>query len=257
MSDEWLNQAEAAITKVLQEARPELLAAHGNVEEEVKSDNSPVTMLDRKLEQQLREALMQFDASIPVVGEEYGGEASGTYWLVDPIDGTESFIRGLPFFQNLVALIHDNEPVFALVHKPLIGDVYTARKGQGALKNGQAIQASTRPLSQSIVDILAGEYTGQLLQALSGKIKGFKRINELVYVAEGKIDAMISCSDRSGPWDNAPRMLLLQEAGLKVANIGSKSFDFTNGYYIAANPAIFDELMSMAANVVVRTETTS
>lgn len=253
MSDEWLKQAEGIITKVLQEARPELLAAHGNIEGEVKEDNSPVTALDKKLEQQLRETLLQFDGGVPVVGEEYGGEANGTHWLVDPIDGTESFIRGLPFFRNMVTLIHDGEPVFAIVYRPTTGDLYTASKGKGARKNGQAIQASNRPLSQSTIDILAAEYTVPLLQALNGKIRGFKRINEFAYVAEGKVDAMLACSGRSGPWDNAPRGLLLQEAGLRVATIGASGFDYKNDKYLAANPAVFDELMGIAANVITET----
>lgn len=255
MTDDWLKQAQTVITNVLLAARPEILAAHGKIDEELKADDSPVTALDRQLEQQLREALTQLDASIPIVGEEYGGDAAAdTFWLIDPIDGTESFIRGLPFFRSMVALVQNNEPLFTLVYRPTTNDIYTAAKGKGAFKNDVQIYASKRPLKQTTIDVLAPQYIGGLMTEFNTKLKGFKRINEFAYVAEGKIDAMLSMSRRSGPWDHVPRGLLLQEAGLRVGTVGGDGFDFRNGSYLAANPEIFDELMAIVQRAVAATE---
>lgn len=258
MTNERLDQIQTILTDILVAFRPEILAAHGKIDEELKGDNSPVTELDKKLERQLREALVAFDPSIPVIGEEYGGEADGsTFWLIDPIDGTESFIRGLPYVRNMVALIENDQPMFTVVYMPVTDDTYIAVRGKGAYKNGVAIHASKRPLSRTAIDIIAPQYIGNLANALQGKIQSFKRINEFTYVAEGKIDAVLYCSQRSGPWDHAPRGLLLQEAGLKVATIGSTVFDYRSGNFLAANPEVFDVLMETVTSVISFTDTSS
>lgn len=255
MTDDWLKQAQTVIADVMLGFRPEILAAHGNIDEELKGDNSPVTVLDKKLEQQLREALAQFDASIPIVGEEFGGEMqdSGALWLIDPIDGTESFIRGIPFVHNMVSLVIDNEPIFTMIYRPISDEMLVATKGKGAYRDGERIHSSTRPMHRLWIDIATSQYNHtNLLAQLKHKVRGVKQINEFTFAAEGRTDALLN-GKGGGLWDNAARGLLLQEAGAKVRNIGSDTYDYRNGDFLAAHPDVFDELMEIITNSLTDT----
>lgn len=256
MTDDWLKQAEAVVSGVFMAVRPEIVAAHGNIDEELKGDNSPVTALDKKMERRLKEALTEFDASIPIIGEEYGGETNGsTFWLIDPIDGTESFIRGLPFVRNMLALVVNNEPVFTMVYKPISDELFVAHKNKGAYKNGQRLQVSSRPMTRIWIDIATGRFDGTgLAGALAAEVKSVKQIGDFTYMAQGSVDAFLN-GPGGGPWDYAPRGLLLQEAGAKVTNIGSDTYDYRNGNFLAAHPDVFDQLMKIVTDKVAETDT--
>lgn len=247
-SDDFLNNAQAQLMGVIRAKLPELNAAYGTVEEEIKEDSTPVTVLDKELETDIRKKLLAIDSRIGIEGEEFGKEGSDeTFWLVDPIDGTENFIRGLPFVRSMITLIDNGQPVYALVYRPFTDELFTARAGKGAFCNGQRLTISQRPLSRVWVELSAPvsqtEVTA-VLQPLQKIINGFRTTGEFTYVAQGKIDAHLIYKAHGQTWDYAPRALLIAEAGGTVRNVGSDSFDYRNGDILAASPTIFDELMA-------------
>jgi myo-inositol-1(or 4)-monophosphatase len=248
-TNDFFIQAQGLIERVFRGRRQELIDASGNIAVERKADNTVVTALDRDIEAELRKALLSFDKSIGIEGEEHGIEGSRkTFWLLDPIDGTESFIRGIPHFRNMATLIDNGEPVFALVYKPVFDEVYVAAKGEGAFRNGVKLSIGERPLSNSILEVHSPGRDHSVwitMEALSQQAKSLSISSDFVRVAEGKRDALIVISDRGGPWDFAPRALLAAEAGGTVANIGSDTYDYTKGQFIVTNPVIFDDVMKI------------
>ena len=241
--------AQACIEKVVREYRPTLLGAYGNIDPSIKSDATPVTEFDRELEQLLQDALANFDNSIGFEGEESGKSGNEeTFWLVDPIDGTESFVRGLPFVRNMVTLISNNKPVFTFVYRPIADELFIASEGGGTFKNGVPVRVSNRPLSRAWVELsspLMSESSVAIMQAIRPQISSFRKLGEFVHVAEGKLDATLMYEWGGGPWDCAPRGLLVSEAGGRVANVGKDSYDYRNNDVLMANPIIFDDLMKI------------
>lgn len=123
--------------------RDTLIDAHGNIGHTHKSDYSQVTVLDIAVETDLKNKLSVAYPKIGFYGEETGQSGnSNTYWLVDPIDGTSSFVRGLPFCTNMAALIDDGEAIASVIYNFLTDDLYTANIGSGAFKNGERLQVN-------------------------------------------------------------------------------------------------------------------
>ena len=112
---------------------------------ELKADASPVTRADRGAEQVIRQAIARRYPDHAVVGEEYGadGRASAFRWIVDPIDGTKSFIRGVPLFGVLVALEIDGRAEVGVCHMPALGETVAAATGLGCTWNGRTARVST------------------------------------------------------------------------------------------------------------------
>lgn len=251
---DFLAQAQATIEAVVRAYKPKLLAAHGHVELDIKSDHTPVTALDTELERLLRQALNNLDPGIGIEGEELGKQGNpDTFWLVDPIDGTESFVRGLPFVRNMVTLIDNGQPVFALVYKPVTDELFTARKGGGSFKNGQAVHVSDRPLERAWIELsvpLENPEVIPVVQAVRRRVNGYRLLGDFTYIVEGKVDGQLIYKPGGGAWDYAPRALMISEAGGRVANLGQADYAYRNFDMLACNPSIFDELMTTIAAAI-------
>jgi histidinol phosphatase-like enzyme (inositol monophosphatase family) len=203
-------------------ARHEILPRFRRVETEYKPDGSPVTEADRAAEQAIRAALREATPEIDVVGEEFGGEASpnGRYWLVDPIDGTIAFSRGIPLFATLLALIDEGEPVLGLIDLPTLSERFLGWKGGGCRRNGQPVRVSERSdPSRSIIahgDAVCFDMVGQraafnrMAQELPF-LRGYTDAFGHAQVLSGGVDAMLDLV--LNPWDAAPTQLLVPEAG--------------------------------------------
>src|SRR3954470_6728466 len=100
---------------------------------ESKADHSPVTIADRLAEELLRQRIGERFAQDAIIGEEFGEQAgqSGFQWILDPIDGTKSFIHGVPLYTTLVAGLQDGEPQIGVIHAPALGETVYAAKGSG------------------------------------------------------------------------------------------------------------------------------
>lgn len=244
-----LNHLERKVYETLQELRPTLLQAHGSIEHHVKDDKSVVTEMDLLVENRLREELKKVDPSIGFGGEETGLDTNQeTFWLVDPIDATEAFIRGLPFSTNMIALIDKGQPIMGIIYNFFLDEYYLAIKGRGATCNGHEIHVSQRPLSRSYV-IVTGNW-GKLNMPNLGphlrpKVAGMPKLHgsgcEATYIAKGAIDGVIVAGAK-GPWDFAAGNILIQEAGGRVENWSSTTYNYRDMQFVASNPVIFDEL---------------
>lgn len=245
-SDQSVLDGLAIVQEVFKGFRDELLSVFGNMEHTSKSDNSPVTVFDVKVEEVLKARLAESFPDIGFEGEETGASGNrGTYWLVDPIDGTSSFIRGLPFSTNMAALVY-NEHVIAAVIYDFVNDImYTARKGHGAFKNGQQIHVNTtRAAGNFIVYSLTRTKFG-LIQEAMAEI-GIRLLlpisaagHEYALLAEGKIDGVIVLNSSTGLHDNAPGLLLIEEAGGVLLPYDDQKGVYRN-QFIVGSPAVID-----------------
>jgi len=243
-----------AAINAAKEAGETLKKQFGNIKvERVKDENAAgvVTKLDTQTEEFLFEQLTKHDSSIGFKGEEFGLQKTAErFWLVDPIDGTGFFIRGIPLCTTMLALIDHGEVVGSVLYDFVRDDVYHAEKGKGAFCNNKSIHVSNRNLSEAYINMESRLDTKEdqkkylemrsEMVLIGSAIAGF----EFIYVATGKMDARINLHPYGKDYDFAPGSLLISEAGGIVTNIGKKTYDYTNTNLIAANPTIYKELTS-------------
>jgi histidinol phosphatase-like enzyme (inositol monophosphatase family) len=203
-------------------ARGEVLPRFRGVAVETKRDGSPVTEADRGAERAMRELLAGATPEIPVVGEEFGGDAptSGRHWLLDPIDGTIAFSRGIPLFSTLVALIEDGQPVLGLIDLPALGERYLGWRGGGCQRNGKPTRVSREEdLTRAIVshgDPFTFERFGRrdVFERMARELpllRGYTDAFGHALVLGGGVGAMVDL--HLNPWDAAATQLLVPEAG--------------------------------------------
>jgi fructose-1,6-bisphosphatase/inositol monophosphatase family enzyme len=140
MNTEELQGALKAAAQAAKEVGVDLKAHYGQIEGAVKETEGPedavrdlVTELDSKTEKALKERLAEYDEAIGFMGEEGGiAKQASTMWLVDPIDGTSHFTRGIPFCTTMIALVAEGVVVISVIYDFVRGDMYTAIRGQGA-----------------------------------------------------------------------------------------------------------------------------
>ena len=240
------------LTPILRQVRSMLMPYYGNVADWWNKEASPadvVTDLDIRVETFLADALHDAYPSIGFVGEETGGDRSAErFWLVDPIDGTAHFIRGLPFCTTMIALIEAGEVVVAAIYDFLNDQVYRAEKGRGAWCDNRPIQVSQRRLTEAYLcweSHLANEADQRLFRELRQRCILFKTVSagfELAMIASGKLEGRVCFDPYGNDYDFAPGALLVAAAGGRVANLGVKAYDYRNVNFIAANPGVFEAL---------------
>lgn len=259
MSPERLKQAKDLALAAAIDAGKKLKPRWGNIAHELKdgSDREMVTELDLQTELFLAEKLEGFDDSIGFRGEELGVKKAGdTTWLVDPIDGTVHFIRGLPFCTTMISLIENGRVVLGIIHDFVAGNTYWAIRGQGAFCNDQPIKVSQTSTKENHIIMLEADLSNPLAQALQvdPRLNGYGRSRgnyilrtadsgwEFAMVASGRIDGRLVFRGFGYDYDYAPGSLLVAEAGGVVTNLGSDAYDYTKLNLLAANPTIHREL---------------
>lgn len=248
--DSYIPKSLAVIEQTLRSIRPELLKNYGQIDHVLKGDMSVVTELDRHIETLLKDALRPLDANVGFYGEEFGLEGSTeTFWTIDPIDGTEAYIRGMPFCTNMLCLISDSQPQASVIYNFVLDEYFVAIKDKGATMNGKQISVSDRPISRAGTEyetksaILANResyFTAPGYMRYVFAVAGYG----LSQVAKGVLEARIQRDAHGKIWDYAPGALLVKEAGGKVANIGESTYDYKNLEFIATNKVVFDEIMA-------------
>lgn len=219
--DQQVIDAQALVIDVFKGLRDELLSVYGKIEHTRKADFSPVTVYDVKVEEALKGRLAEAFPDMGFEGEETGASGNHeTYWLVDPIDGTSSFIRGLPFCTNMAALVHNGVVIAAVIYDFVNDILYTALKGKGAFKNGEQIHINTtREAGNLFIYSMTKQKFGHIQEALDElHIRSLLPVgaagHSFAMLAEGKIDGLVNLRyNNRGLHDNAPGMLLVEEAG--------------------------------------------
>ena len=174
---------------------------------DTKPDLTPVSEADRTVETFLRERLARERPGEPVLGEEEGGEdASG--WILDPIDGTRNYTRGIPVWATLIAYAER----IAVVSAPALGRRWWAERGQGAFADGDPIHVSAIDRLEDATVLYGLERPPPARAYDAWHVRGFGDFWAHMLVAEGAAEA---CFDASGlaVWDWAPMKILVEEAG--------------------------------------------
>lgn len=180
-----------------------------------------VSAADREVERFIIESLKASFPSDQFLGEEGGGTEGRSLWVIDPIDGTTNFLRGLPVFCVSIAYLEDGVLEIGVIYDPTRDEMFTARRGRGALLNGQVIEASdTRELSKAVVGLGYSRREGNdrfvhTVRALLLAQGEFRRFGSaalgIAYVAAGRLDAFMEYHLNS--WDTLAGLLLVEEAG--------------------------------------------
>lgn len=239
--------AQALVVDVYKGFRDELLSVFGNVEHTSKSDHSPVTTYDVKVEETLKTKLAEAFPAMGFEGEETGTSGNrDTYWLVDPIDGTRSFIRGLPFSTNMAALVHDGVVIAAVIYDFVNDNLYTALKSKGAYKNGELIQLNaSRQEGDLLIYSMTRQQFGRIQEALDElKIRSLLPIgaagHSFAMLAEGKIDGLVNLRyNNKGLHDNAPGVLICEEAGAVLLPYDDQSGVYRS-QFVLGTPLVTD-----------------
>ena len=193
---------------------------------ERKDDGSPVSIADREAETAIRDVLQgdPVAAGLDVLGEEFGGKESRTRyrWLIDPIDGTRSFVNRIPLFGTIVALEdrETGEALIGVIHLPTLNRTYSAARGLGSFCNGRAVSVSGETeLATSMVatgDIAQFISAGceEMFRQLAGAcpyLRGYTDCFGHTLVIDGSVGAMVDPA--LNPWDAAATQVLVEEAG--------------------------------------------
>ena len=194
---------------------------------ERKPDLTPVTDADRAIERALRELVAERRPGEGVFGEEDGGAPDGIRWIIDPIDGTKNFVRGIPVWATLIALAHDDELVLGVVSAPALGRRWWAARGEGAYCNGAPIRVSSvSQLSDAAVSAaLASDLAA--LEEVAWHARALGDFWQHVLVAEGSLDAAIDYPLKL--WDYAALVPIVEEAGGRTGFTSGGQFVSWNG----------------------------
>ncbi|KHO27366.1 histidinol-phosphatase [Mycolicibacterium setense] len=225
---------------------------------ETKPDLTPVTDADRGAEEALRASLAAARPDDTVFGEEFGGTTTltGRQWVIDPIDGTKNFVRGVPVWCTLIALLDDGVPTVGVVSAPALARRWWAGLGQGAFGS---FAGATRKLSVSGVTDLASASLSysDLTTGWEDRRDRFVELTDAVWrvraygdfwsycmVAEGAVD--IACEPEVKLWDIAPLDILIREAGGTFTSIDGAPGPH-GGSALATNGPLHDAVLARLA----------
>lgn len=217
-----------------------------------------VSTADTASERAVRAVLAREAPAIPIHGEEEGGARASLEWLVDPLDGTTNFLHRFPVVGVSVALVQDGHPIVGVVHAPLLGETYRARRGGGTWCGGDRMMVSERDPAQAIVATgfpfrsrrhRIGEYL-PVFERVLGAFEDVRRAAaatlDLAWVGAGVFEGFFEMG--LGPWDVAAGALLVREAGGVVTDwSGDPSAWLSTGDVVAANPAVHAALLELIA----------
>ncbi len=223
-----------------------------DVEVTLKPDATPVTRADREAERAIVEILGRAFPDHGVLGEEFGGHGSKEVrWIIDPIDGTKNFVRGVPVWATLIGLEERGEITVGVIHNPVSGELYTARRGAGAFLNGERIRVSEIGELGGAVLLHAGlrlyreaglwEPFVRLVDATERQ-RGFGDYMGYSLVAEGKAEIYPELDVK--PWDLAPCKLLVEEAGGRFTDLEGHPTIYS-GAALATNGRLHDAVLAL------------
>jgi myo-inositol-1(or 4)-monophosphatase len=214
---------------------------------ETKSDGSPVTEADRAAERAIRAHLRAAFPDFGMMGEEFGEEEGGEpRWIIDPIDGTIAFSRGIPLFTTLIALVDDGEPVFGLIDCPALGERYVGWRGGGCRRNGAPTRVSQETdLRKAIIshgdpfcfDLFGARPIFERMAREIPMLRGYTDAFGHAQVLGGGVDAMVDVA--LNLWDAAATQILVKEAGGRCVTLSGP--DEKLGL-IFGSPALVEQL---------------
>jgi histidinol-phosphatase len=218
---------------------------------ETKVDLTPVSAADREAEEALRVAISRDRPGDAVVGEEFGDDGDGPVrWILDPIDGTRHYVRGIPLWATLIALERDGALAAAVASAPALGTRWSAARGEGAFANGRPVRVSSvatleeASFSHGGVRSFDEHGHGPALRALSGRAwmeRAYGDFWQHMLVAEGRLDFALEAVVNL--WDLAPVQLIVEEAGGRFSDFAGVARP-DRGSGVSSNGLLHDEVLA-------------
>jgi histidinol-phosphatase len=223
---------------------------HGGFEVTIKPDQTPVTQADREAELAITTSLRRAFPEIGFLGEEFGQQGpTDRRWIIDPIDGTKNFVRHIPIWAVLLALEEQGEVTAGVVLNPVTGDLFWARKGDGAYANGTRLRVSDVAtlreaflLHSSLSLLRPTPYWPGFVRLVDGtaRTRGFGDYYGYCLVAQGKGEIYVEADLK--PWDVAPMKILIEEAGGRLTDFSGRP-NIYDGTVVATNGRLHDEVL--------------
>ncbi len=227
-----------------------------------KADESPVTIADRSAEELLRARIAKHFSGDGIIGEEFGEESgnSGYQWILDPIDGTKSYIHGVPLYTTLVAVLRDGEPIAGVIHAPAVGEMVYAAKGAGCWYLGKAGDGPRAARVSGVKDLresllLTTEIASFTKHRKKDAVEAFLQLQSAarlsrtwgdgygyMMVAIGRAEIMID--PIVNIWDAAPLQTVIDEAGGQFTDWKGKSTVHA-GEAVATNGCVTEEVLKV------------
>jgi myo-inositol-1(or 4)-monophosphatase len=236
-----------AVQSAFRQVRPAILEKAGKDAASLKDDGSPFTDTEVTVENTVLAELERRLPGIPVFGEESGYDEDrlpASFWLIDPVDGTKSFLQNVPAYTCMAVFIHNNEAAASVIYNPSYDDMYVALKGGGAYKNGVRLDLTSMPLPQVAycrerLVVPVGEMLKPAGVACepgpTGAGYGFS------LVASGELAARINMPHRPGGGhihDYAPGALLVREANGVIVPLEGSEYTYKMRSFAACHPRL-------------------
>ncbi|NND81946.1 MAG: inositol monophosphatase [Gammaproteobacteria bacterium] len=231
----------------------------GELTVEQKGLHDYVSEVDREAERRIAQLVAEHFSDHVILGEEFGaGKALGQdiTWVVDPLDGTTNFLRGIAHYAVSIAVLQDKQPICGVVYDPCKDEMFSALKGQGASLNGQPISVSNSTGIEGALLATGVPYGGPTLQTLdpfvetvrslmAQRTSGIRRLGaaalDLAYVAAGRYEGFWEAN--LSIWDIAAGALIVQEAGGQVTDLAGENGYLSSGNILAATPAVHKDIL--------------
>lgn len=228
-----------------------------SIEIESKNQESMITNMDKAVESLIIDIIKKAYPEHTIISEMAGvlkGKDADSQWIIDPIDGTENLVRGLPYFSTSIALRVQGRTEVAVVFNPITNELFTTERGKGAQLNDRRIRinSAARQLTHSFVAIHQNSTPETCLNQNANVID--KLINlpvtlrelgcaslDLCYVAAGRLDLFYALNLK--PWQLTAAELILREAGGLLTDFAGNSNYFVSGNTVASTPKIMKEFL--------------
>ena len=251
---EWLTLLEEIADRADAIARQYFRAPGLAVDE--KTDTSPVTIADRSIEEAARDLVARRHPHLGIFGEEYGNVSGekAIRLIIDPIDGTRNFVRGIPIFATLLAIEDGGEVIAGLVSAPALGLRWHAMRGRGAFCGSRRLHVSDIGLL-SQAEVFHGDLSGAAevapppgtlaLFASAHRTRGFGDFYQHLLVAEGAGELAIDPAVK--PWDIAALQVIIEEAGGRATTLeGGRSI--YGGSLVTSNGLVHEEALKLLSH---------
>ncbi len=239
--------------------RENFQSANLKIEQKPDYAGSIVTRIDRDSEELIIDRIRGIGGSKLVVSEESGEthlDGTGYVWYVDPLDGTQNYVRGIPHFCVSIAAEHAGQVLFGVIHNPVTNQTWVAEREKGAYLNGTRIKVSKNALKNSAIifewwnpdrNIRSFE---KLLSALiehtaNLRLLGSVALN-LALVGSGNYDGLVTVYSKTPRYEIAAGAIIAEEAGAKVTNSNGESWACYRNSIIAGNPSLHAQLLDLA-----------
>lgn len=253
MNADWRNRYEVALDAAFKAGQFALQHFDQDIAVQWKADESPVTVADQGAEQLLRTALLGKFPKDGFLGEESGATpgTSGYRWIIDPIDGTRSFVRGVPIWATLVGLEYQGEVIAGVTYVPAMKQTYRALRGDGAYRDERRIHVSkidkiadAHVFYSSVTWFAKAGCEAQFLTLLRQSVRqrGFGDFYGFVLVAQGSGELMIEHGVHA--WDLGGLVAIIEEAGGKITAWDGK-LDIDRPDVVASNGLLHDAALAV------------